>query len=105
LFLLHVTVLRSFLDEPQIYLTQPFRNRYEARARQNIHRLLQNLALKPGRSAVCKRQAMRSLGPSSGGTPQASLPPGIDRQFANKKSLAKFSRLMNQRDLIGQSTY
>lgn len=41
-------VLRSFLERPQIYLTRPFQNLYEARARQNLQRLLQNLALKSG---------------------------------------------------------
>jgi predicted metal-dependent HD superfamily phosphohydrolase len=37
-------ILKSFLDRPTIYLTQFFRNKYEAQARQNIARSLKQLA-------------------------------------------------------------
>ncbi len=36
-------VLRSFLDRPSIFLTAPFRTRYESRARSNLERSLARL--------------------------------------------------------------
>jgi predicted metal-dependent HD superfamily phosphohydrolase len=38
------TVLRSFLARPSIYLTPPFQEQYELRARENLKRSLLNLA-------------------------------------------------------------
>ena len=41
-------LLQGLLARPQLYATGPFRERYEARARQNLHWSLQRLGLPPG---------------------------------------------------------